>query len=62
MVKISWSEQAKNDLISIAEFIGQDSQKYARIQVKRIREHTSQLKTLPYSGRPVPEFEMNTIR
>ena len=62
MVKINWTTQAKNDLISIAEYIGQNSKKYARIQVKRIRERTRQLSEHPNSGREVPELENPRIR
>ncbi|MFY0599938.1 MAG: type II toxin-antitoxin system RelE/ParE family toxin [Cyclobacteriaceae bacterium] len=62
MVKINWTTQAKNDLISIAEFIGQNSKKYARIQVQRIRERTRQLGEHPNSGREVPELENPHIR
>lgn len=62
MVKINWTTQAKNDLISIAEFIGKSSRKYARIQIQRIRERTRQLKEYPNSGRVVPELENPRIR
>lgn len=62
MVKINWTSQAKNDLISIAEFIGQNSRKYARIQIQRIRERVLQLKEHPTSGRVVPELENPRIR
>jgi len=56
MAQLNWAIQAKNDLISIAEFIAQDSKKYARIQIRRIREKTRQLNTYPKSGRIVPEL------
>lgn len=62
MAKINWTIQAKDDLISIAEYIKQDSIKYARIQVKRIRERVKQLNQNPLSGRIVPEFEDSTLR
>ena len=62
MVKINWTPQSKNDLISIAEFIAQDSRKYAKIQVKRIRERVKQLAKFPSSGRIVPELENPRIR
>lgn len=57
MAKINWTPQAKNDLISIAEFIARDSVKYAKIQVKRIRERVNQLGNFPNSGRVVPELD-----
>ncbi len=62
MVKLNWTTQAKNDLISIAEYIGQNSKKYARIQIQRIRQRTTQLKEHPNSGREVTELENPRIR
>ncbi|WP_406650256.1 type II toxin-antitoxin system RelE/ParE family toxin [Marinoscillum sp.] len=62
MVKINWTQQAKSDLISIGEYIGQNSKKYARIQIHRIRERTRQLREHPNSGREVPELENPRIR
>ena len=54
MVGINWTENAKNDLISIAEFIAKDSIKFARITVREIRLVTHNLKNLPSLGRIVP--------
>ena len=62
MVKINWTPQSKNDLISIAEFISQDSIKYAKIQVNRIRERARQLSNFPNSGRIVLELDNPRIR
>jgi len=62
MVKINWTPQSKNDLVSIAEYIAQDSQKFARIQIKRIRERVKQLKKFPNSGRVVPEYEDENLK
>ncbi|MBR07283.1 MAG: plasmid stabilization protein [Rickettsiales bacterium] len=62
MVKINWTLQAKNDLIAIAEYIAQDSIKYAKLQVKRIRFRVKQLVEFPNSGRVVPELENPRIR
>jgi toxin ParE1/3/4 len=36
MVKINWTSQSKSDLVTIAEYIAEDSPKYAGIQVKRL--------------------------
>ena len=37
MVAINWTENLKNDLTSIAEFIAKDSLKFAQITIKEIR-------------------------
>lgn len=62
MVKINWTSQSKNDLISIAEYIAQDSRKYAKLQIKKIRDHSRQLCHYPNAGRVVPELENPRIR
>jgi len=56
MVKLNWTPQAKHDLIAIAEYIAQDSKKYARIQIQRLRDRTRQLSNFPESGRVLPKF------
>jgi toxin ParE1/3/4 len=62
MVKINWTDQAVEDLTNIAEFIRKDSEKYARITVKNIRDRARQLKQFPTSGKIVPEIEKTEIR
>ena len=47
MVRINWTKQAVSDLKSIAEFIGKDSKFYAKIQILKIRNSTTLLKTFP---------------
>lgn len=62
MVKINWTDQAIEDLTNIAEFIRKDSEKYARITVKNIRDRVRQLQQFPSSGKIVPEIEKTEIR
>jgi addiction module RelE/StbE family toxin len=62
MVKIVWTEQALNDLVNIAEFIRRDSEKYARITVRKLRERVWQLKLFPYSGRELTELDNKETR
>ena len=62
MVQVNWTFQAKDDLKSIAEYIGRDSKKYAKIQVLRIGERTKILKSHIEVGKVVPELENETIR
>jgi addiction module RelE/StbE family toxin len=62
MAKLNWTNQSKNDLISIAEYIAQDSVKYAKIQVRRIRDRAKQIAQNPHSGRIVPELGNPKIR
>ena len=54
--------QAKDDLESIARFISKDSEKYARLQIFRLRQRTKILNSQIYSGKIVPEMEKENIR
>lgn len=62
MVKINWTPQSRNDLVAIAEYIAQDSPKYAKIQVQRIRQRVRQLQRFTNSGRIVPEYKTGDIK
>lgn len=62
MAQVNWTDQAINDLINIADFIAKDSVKYAKITIDRIRTSAKQLKTLPYSGRKIPEVNIDSVR
>ncbi len=62
MVRIEWTFQAVNDLKDIYDYISKDSIKYAQIQIRKIRNRTSQLKSNYLSGRIVPEIGDDNIR
>jgi addiction module RelE/StbE family toxin len=62
MVRINWTPRSIDDLNSIAEFIAEDSIKYAKIQVNRIRNSTKIIKYHIYAGRPVPEYNDISVR
>ncbi len=56
--KVTWSIEALNDILEIAEYIDRDSHAYASSVVTKILAKAKLIKTLPFSGRIVPE-EMN---
>ncbi len=62
MAYLNWTEQSIEDMLNIADFIGKDSIKYSKIQIKRIRERARLLIDHPYLGRVVPEYETESIR
>ncbi len=62
MVNLNWTAQSKQDLISIAEFIAQDSKKFAVVQINRIRSRAEQAMKFPKSGRVVPELNDKSVR
>jgi toxin ParE1/3/4 len=62
MVKLIWTDQAINDLGDIGDYIAENSEKYAKLTVKKLFERTDILKTFPKSGRIVPEKNEETVR
>ena len=62
MVKLMWLESAKDDLRSIYEYIALDSKRYAKYQVKQIRDRTSILKDNPKARKIVLEYENESVR
>jgi toxin ParE1/3/4 len=55
MVKLIWTDSAINDLGDIGDYIAENSEKYAKLTVKKLFERTDILKTFPKSWRIVPE-------
>lgn len=62
MVQINWTIQAVEDLESIARYISRDSQKYARLQIVKIRLRTKILSSHIHAGKIVEEINREDIR
>ena len=62
MARLNWTDQAVLDLISISEFIGKDSRKYAKITITKIRTSARKVRDFPMLGRIVPEISLSEIR
>ena len=62
MVRINWTIQARDDLKNISDYIAQDSVKYAKLQVVRIKTRTKVLYDHIRIGKVVPEFNDPIIR
>lgn len=62
MAEIRWTNQAVDDLESIAEFIARDSENYAKMFVHKIMKSLDQIISFPMSGRIVSEFKQENIR
>jgi toxin ParE1/3/4 len=60
--KVVWSPEAIEDLESVAEYIGRDSEFYARAVATKIVEMTRSVGSLPWIGRVVPELGDEKIR
>jgi len=59
---IIWSQQALDDIDSIAEYISRDSIYYAQHVVESLFELADTLPDQPESGRIVPELQEQTVR
>ncbi len=62
MVKLSWTDQAIEDVDAICQFIARDAPPYARIFAQRVFTIVERLASFPYSGRVVPELKREDIR
>jgi toxin ParE1/3/4 len=62
MVQIRWTSIAKADLKAIYDYISNDSKRYAKLEVIKIKYRTQILKKTPLAGKIVKEKEDETIR
>jgi toxin ParE1/3/4 len=61
-MRVRWSEQARQDLRSIAAYIAKDNPNAARRWIARLRQRATKIVPFPYAGRRVPEFDRDDIR
>ena len=61
-LKVAWSPEGIEDLESITEYIGRDSEFYARAVATKIVEMARSIGSLPWMGRVVPELGDEKIR
>jgi len=61
-LKVIWSPEAIEDVESIAEYIGRDSEFYAKAVATKIVEMTREMGVFPWAGRVVPELGDEKIR
>ncbi len=61
-LKVVWSPEAIEDLESIVQYIGRDSEFYARAVATEIVETARSIESFPRMGRVVPELEDEKIR
>jgi toxin ParE1/3/4 len=59
---ILWSPQAQRDLLSIRDYVAQDSERYADLVIQRIVASVERLSSFPESGRVVPERDDPHVR
>jgi toxin ParE1/3/4 len=61
-MKLVWTQESINRLISIEEFIADDSPSRATRFITQIIKKTESLKKHPNKGRIVPEFSLPELR
>ncbi len=62
MVKLIWSPRATEDLEGICEYIGKDSEYYAKFFAQKIVVIIEKTAEFPEMGRIVPEYNQNNLR
>jgi len=62
MARISWTEQALDDVEAICEYLHRDAPQYARVIADDIFQAVERLTLFPLSGRIVPEMGREDIR
>lgn len=61
-MKVHWTDTAVEHLLSIQEYISQDSPLYADRVLDRLTQRSEQIGTFPRSGRTVPEYQDPEVR
>ncbi|MBN2468735.1 MAG: type II toxin-antitoxin system RelE/ParE family toxin [Deltaproteobacteria bacterium] len=61
-MKVHWTDTAEKHLDAIYSYIAQDSPEYARRIVDRLTRRSQQIAKFPFSGRRVPEYDVDQIR
>lgn len=62
MVKLIWTDQAIDNLDEIGTYIAINSERYAKLTLKKLHERVDILKAFPLAGRIVPEKNEESVR
>jgi len=62
VARVTWNDQALDDLDAICLFIARDAPRYAEVMAARVFRATDRLSEFPRSGRMVPEMGRDDIR
>lgn len=61
-MKAHWTDTAEAHLDAIHDYIAQNSPEYAKLIVDRLTRRSQQIGKFPFSGRRVPEYDIDQIR
>jgi toxin ParE1/3/4 len=61
-MKVHWTDTAEGHLDALYAYISQDSPEYAKRMADRLTRRSQQITDFPFSGRRVPEYDIDQIR
>ena len=61
-MKVHWTDTAEGHLDALYAYIARDSPEYAKRMVDRLTRRSQQIADFPFSGRRVPEYDIDQIR
>ena len=61
-MKVHWTDTAEAHLDAIHDYIAQNSPEYAKRIVDQLTRRSQQIGKFPFSGRRVPEYDIDQIR
>ena len=61
-MKVLWTESALAQLQAVHDYLAQTSPEYALRMIDRLTKRSIQIARFPFSGRMVPEYELNEVR
>ncbi len=61
-MKALWTDSALAQLQTIHDYLAQTSPEYALRIIDRLTKRSIQISQFPFSGRMVPEYELNEVR
>lgn len=61
-MKVLWTDAAVAQLEAVHDYLARTSPEYARRIVDRLTKRSAQISAFPFSGRMVPEYELNEVR
>ena len=61
-MKVLWADAAESQLKAIHDYVAQTSPDYALRLVDRLTKRSRQIAVFPFSGRMLPEYELNEVR
>jgi len=59
---VTWTRQARRDLLDVKRYISRDAPSTAKAFIQRIKDRVKRIGVMPTAGSPVPEAETADVR